>query len=182
MVRQAIRAGIKVIQVREKSLTKKDLFNELVLIRTLTLKYGVTLIINDYVDIALALNADGVHIGQDDMPVKEVRKILGKNRIIGVSAHSLREARNARDRGADYIGYGPIFKTFTKNAGESKGPESIIEIKKNIPIPVVAIGGITPENVSDVLKNGADAAAVASGILSGDIARNTKKFLSEINR
>ena len=182
MTRRAIHAGIRIVQIREKNMAKKDLFREVVLIRNLTLRYGITLIINDYVDIALTVNADGIHLGQEDMPIQEARKILGKNKIVGISTHSLRQALDAQKEGADYIGYGPIFKTATKNTGKLKGPEALVEIKKHIKIPVAAIGGINILNAPDVLKKGADALAVASGILSGDIEKNAKKFLSVINR
>ncbi len=180
MAAKAIKAGVKTIQLREKNMTKKELYKEALLIRKLTFKNRVTFIMNDYVDIALAVNADGVHLGHNDMPIKEARKLLGENKIIGISTHSLKQAIDAQRGEADYIGFGPIFKTSTKNAGKPKGSKSLIEVKKHIKIPVVAIGGITIENVSEVLENGAAAVAVASGILSGDIESNTKNFLSVI--
>ncbi|MBI4680882.1 MAG: thiamine phosphate synthase [Nitrospirae bacterium] len=142
MTEKAIRAGIKTIQLREKNMTKKELYKEALSIRKFTLKYRATFIINDYVDIALAVNADGVHLGQEDMPIKEARKLLGENKIIGISTHSLKQAVDAQRAGADYIAFGPIFKTTTKDAGSPKGIEFLIEIKKHIKIPVVAIGGI----------------------------------------
>jgi thiamine-phosphate pyrophosphorylase len=182
IARQAITAGVRVIQLREKNISKRKLYQEALSLRTLTLRHRVTLIINDYVDIALAVNADGVHLGQEDMPIKEVRTILGKNKIIGISTHSLKQALDAQRAGADYIGFGPIFHTTTKNAGAPKGINSLIEIKRHIKIPVIAIGGITLENAPHVLSLGADAIAVASGILSGDIKANTKKFLSVIDQ
>lgn len=177
---RAITAGIGIIQLREKNMTKKDLYKEAAALRLMTLKSGVTFIINDCVDIALAVNADGVHLGQEDLPIAEARKVLGKNKIIGISTHSLKQAIDAERAGADYIGFGPIFRTATKDAGKPKGSKSLIEIKKHIKIPVVAIGGITTKNVSEVLENGADAVAVASAILTGDIRDNIKKFLSVI--
>jgi thiamine-phosphate pyrophosphorylase len=176
----AITAGARIIQMREKNMAKKEIYTEAVALRAITLKQSVTFIINDYVDIALAVNADGVHLGQDDLPVAEARKMLGKNKIIGVSTHSLKQAINAERAGADYIGFGPIFRTATKDAGHPKGAESLKEIKRCIKIPVAAIGGITAENAAEALRFGADAVAVISGILRGDIKANIKKFLFAI--
>ncbi|MBI5676392.1 MAG: thiamine phosphate synthase [Nitrospirae bacterium] len=177
-VRMAISAGIKIIQLREKLLSKKDIYKEALAIRTLTLRYNVTFIVNDHIDIALAVDADGVHLGQDDMPVKEARKIIGRRKIIGVSTHSLKQALDAEASGADYIGFGPIFKTATKDVGKPKGIASLKKISEQIKIPIAAIGGISHDNARKVLNNGADAIAVASGILSGDIKENVKRFLA----
>jgi len=178
VVRRAINAGIRMIQLREKNMSRKELYEEALSIRALTLKYQTLFIINDYVDIAFIVDADGVHLGQKDMPIKEARKILGDRKTIGVSTHTIVEAIEAQRAGADYIGFGPVFKTTTKDAGRPKGVESLIEIKRHIKIPVVAIGGITPENVSLVFEAGADAVAVISGILKGDIEDNTERFYS----
>jgi thiamine-phosphate pyrophosphorylase len=180
IIRQAIAAGIRTIQLREKQLSKKELYREALSMRSLTLKHKMTFIVNDYIDIALAADADGVHLGQDDMPIKEARKIMGKEKIIGISTHSLKQAISAVEAGADYIGFGPMFQTSTKDAGSPKGLKILKEIRKHIKIPIVAIGGIKPENVSSVLEAGADAVAVMSAILKGDIKENTDKFLSAI--
>ncbi|MEW6715319.1 MAG: thiamine phosphate synthase [Nitrospirota bacterium] len=177
-VRIVVSSGIKTIQLREKLLSKKDIYKEALAIRLLTLRYGVTFIVNDHIDIALAVDADGVHLGQDDMPVKEARKIIGTRRIIGVSTHSLKQALDAEASGADYIGFGPIFRTATKDAGEPKGIALLKKISEQINIPIAAIGGITHDNAREVLNNEADAIAVASGILSGDIKENIKRFLA----
>jgi thiamine-phosphate diphosphorylase len=122
-----------------------------------------------------------VHLGQDDLPVKEARKILGKDRIIGISTHTLEQAREADRDGADYIGFGPVFHTTTKDAGDPKGVEMLREIKMQVRIPVVAIGGITLENIRPVLEAGADAVAVSSALLKGDIEENIERFLEIIN-
>lgn len=177
-VRIAVSSGIKTIQLREKLLSKKDIYKEALAIRKLTLRYGVTFIVNDYIDIALAVGADGVHLGQDDMPVKEARKIISRRKIIGVSTHSLKQALDAEASGADYIGVGPIFKTTTKDAGKPKGIAYLKKIREQIKIPIAAIGGINHNNAWEVLNNGADAIAIASGILSGDIKENIKRFLT----
>jgi thiamine-phosphate diphosphorylase len=143
-------------------------------------KFGATLIVNDHPDIALAADADGVHLGQDDLPVKEARKIMGKNRIIGISTHTVEQARDAGRDGADYIGFGPVFHTTTKDAGRPMGIEMLREIKRQVQIPVIAIGGINAENIRPVLETGVDAVAVSSAILRGDIEENTKRFLEII--
>lgn len=181
VVRQAIKAGIGTMQLREKDLSKKDLFNIALTLRKMTQKNNVLFIVNDYIDIALAVDADGVHLGQEDMPIEEARKIMGTNKLIGISTHSLRQAVEAQNSGADYIGFGPIFHTATKDAGKPKGIDAITKIKKNIKIPVVAIGGITWENAYEVLNAGADSVAVASGILDGNIKKNVDRFIRAFN-
>ena len=161
-------------------MSKKAIFDEAVKIRKLTLKHKVTFIVNDFIDIAMAVNADGVHLGQEDMPVEEARKIMGRNRIIGISTHNLKQAVEAQESGADYIGFGPMFHTGTKDAGHPKGTKKLRAIKKYVKVPVVAIGGITLENVNEVLEAGADAVAVVSGILSGNIRKNAGKFFDSV--
>jgi thiamine-phosphate pyrophosphorylase len=178
MVRQAIKAGIRIIQLREKDLPPKTIYEEALRIRSLTRRCNAVFIINDRIDIACAVDADGVHLGQDDMPAEEARKIMGRRKIVGISTHSLKEARDAQRHGADYIGFGPVFHTRTKDAGMPKDLGTLSGIKRSLGIPVVAIGGITRINTADVMEAGADAIAVASAILSGDIGENTKKFLN----
>ncbi len=148
--------------------------------RELTLKHKVTFIVNDYIDIALAVGADGVHLGQEDMPVHEARKIMGRGKIIGISTHNLKHAVNAEEAGADYIGFGPMFHTNTKDAGKPRGLTQLKKISDRVHIPIVAIGGITWENIREVMDAGADNAAVASGILAGDIKANANKFYDEL--
>jgi len=166
--------------MREKHLSKKDMYKAAISIRDITLKRNALFIVNDYVDLALAVNADGVHLGQDDMSVKEARKIMGKRKLIGISTHSLDQANKAQDGGADYIGFGPIFHTVTKDAGTPKGENALRQIREHIDIPIVAIGGISWENVNNILNAGEDAAAIASGILIGDIKANVMKFMDAI--
>lgn len=181
MTRKAISAGIMTIQLREKNMTKKDIYKEAVSIRELTLRHRVTFIVNDYIDIALAVGADGVHLGQEDMPILEARRIMGKKMIIGISTHTVKQAVHAEKVGADYIGFGPIYHTDTKVAGSPRGLRQLKKISDHVHIPIVAIGGITWENISEVLDAGADNAAVAAGILSGDIKVNLKKFYNALN-
>lgn len=171
--------GIRWIQYRGKETPRRLQYRDSLLIRELTRRYNALFIVNDFIDLAIATGADGVHLGQEDIPIEIARKIFPE-KIIGISTHSLSEAVDASSRGASYIGYGPIFPTFTKDAGIPKEPQSIKEIKKYVKIPLVAIGGIKPENVLSVFKNGADAVAVSSGIIEGDVRVNVRDFLRAI--
>lgn len=177
-----LRAGIKWIQYREKNKPRRDIYNEAVLLRKLTAEFKASFIVNDHADIALAVNADGVHLGQEDLPLKEARKILGKTKIIGISTHSIEQAIEAEAGGADYVGFGPVFHTKTKDAGKPKGIQMLKAVKKHMKIPVIAIGGITSENLQSVFDSGADAVAVASAILSGNISDNISCFLKILYR
>lgn len=169
-------SGVKWIQYREKNKSRREIYKEAVILRNLTAAFKASLIVNDHADIAIAVDADGVHLGQEDLPIKEARKILGEKKIIGISTHNLEQAIEAEAGGADYIGFGPVFHTKTKDAGDPKGIAMIKEIKKHLKIPIVAIGGINLENLKSVMDAGADAVAVASAILKGDISENTKRF------
>lgn len=142
--------------------------------------YKACLIINDYADIALAVDADGVHLGQDDMPLLEARRLMGK-RIIGISTHSVQEALEAEQGGADYIGFGSIFPTATKEVGTPKGIEGLRAVKNAAAIPVIAVGGIRPDNVLSVFETGCDGVAVSSGLLEGDIKWNVQQFLASLS-
>ena len=134
-----------------------------------------------YSDISLAVDADGVHLGQDDLPLKEAREILGKDKIIGISTHNMEQAVEAEQTGADYIAFGPLFLTATKDAGSPKGTKMLRTIKDRVSIPVVAIGGIDLLNLNSVFETGVDAVAVASAIAKGDIEGNARKFMEAIN-
>jgi len=179
MVRTALDSGARWIQYREKEKTRKEIYLEALKVRDLMRHSGALFIVNDHADIALAVEADGVHLGQDDLPLQEARRIMG-DRIIGISTHSLPEAIAAEEGGADYIGFGPLFPTVTKDAGAPKGVAMLREIKREVNIPVVAIGGISLENLPEVLASGADAVAVASAILEGDISENVRSFVRVI--
>lgn len=181
MTFRALQAGVKWVQYRDKERSRREMYEESIRLMGIAKKFNATLIVNDHPDIALAADADGVHLGQDDLPVKEARKIMGKNRIIGISTHTVEQARNAGRDGADYIGFGPVFHTTTKDAGRPMGIEMLREIKRQVQIPVIAIGGINAENIRPVLETGVDAVAVSSAILRGDIEENAKRFLSIIN-
>ncbi|MFZ5907367.1 MAG: thiamine phosphate synthase [Nitrospirota bacterium] len=179
MALRALEAGIGWIQYRDKESARRLLYEEAVRLRAVTREFNAVFIVNDHADIAYAVDADGVHLGQDDLPLNEARKIM-KKKIIGISAHSMEQAKEAEKMGADYIGFGPVFHTATKNAGTPKGIAMLREIRREIRIPLVAIGGITPDTIQAVLAAGADAVAVASSLLRGDIAKNAGKFLAII--
>ncbi|MDD5492685.1 MAG: thiamine phosphate synthase [bacterium] len=175
-VKDAVKARVGVIQYRNKTGTTVELYEEALKLRHLC--KNVCLLINDRVDIALAVGADGVHLGQEDMPVHEARRLLGKKKIIGLTVHSLKEAKEARRSGADYIGVSPIFATSTKHdAGEPAGVALVRKIKKEVPLPLVAIGGITLENASSVIAAGADAVCAISAVITKqDVKKEILKF------
>lgn len=173
MAHIAMRAGVRWIQLRDKHRDRGCLYRNALHLRNITREYGAVLVVNDYVDIAAAVDADGVHLGQDDMPLMEARKVLGPRRMIGISTHSREEALRAEEEGADYIGFGPIFDTTTKDAGEPRGTDPLKEVSSTVKIPVVAIGGISGDSVEDVIGAGADAVAIASALVKGNLGRNT---------
>ena len=164
-VEQAIKGGVTLVQVREKSLSTLEFYNIAVKIKKITDKYKIPLIINDRIDIALAIDAAGVHLGQSDMPADIARNIIGNNKIIGVSTTSLKQAQKAEKEGADYVGVGAMFPTTTKNDADAVSVLCLKEIKEGISIPVVAIGGITFSNVELLKTANIDGIAVVSDIL-----------------
>ncbi|MDI6800613.1 MAG: thiamine phosphate synthase [Thermodesulfovibrionales bacterium] len=175
-----LETGIKWVQYREKNRTRRGIFYEAVKLRELTKKFNACLIINDHADIALAADADGVHLGQCDLPIREARKIVGHDKIIGVSTHSLSEALEAEREGADYIGFGSVFHTDTKEDIIIQGVDALREVTNSVKIPVIAIGGINPDNVKSVFDTGCYGVAVSSGFLKGDIKENARRFLGVI--
>jgi thiamine-phosphate pyrophosphorylase len=180
MTQAVLRAGVGWVQYRDKTGPRRKVYEEAIKLKDLAGKHNAVFIVNDYSDIALAVDADGVHLGQDDLPVKEARKILGKGKIIGVSTHSIEQSLEAEQAGADYIGFGPVFHTSTKDAGSPRGIDLLGEIKNKVSIPVVAIGGINLGNIHSVLETGVDAVAAASAILKGDTEENAGKFMAII--
>lgn len=177
LVEEAISSGIRFIQYREKLLPRREIFEYARSLRNLTREKGVTLIINDYLDIAMAVDADGLHIGLGDLPLEIARRILGPNKIIGISVHNPFEAREAEEGGADYIGVGPVFETKTKLTGLPAGINIIKEIKKEITIPIFAISGINQTNLDMVMAAGADGAAVSSAVMKAQDIRKSVKVL-----
>ncbi len=142
---------------------------------------GGIFIMNDQADIAAAVDADGVHLGQDDLPIESARKLLGKKKIIGLSTHSREQARAAEAAGADYIGFGPLFSTATKDAGPIQGMERLREVRAAVSIPILAIGGITLDRAASAMSAGADGIAVISAILlAPDIAAASRAMLGRI--
>lgn len=173
----ALKAGIKWIQYREKNLSRRKILEYAYKIREITSKYGSILTINDYLDIAISVKADGVHFGQEDFPAEEAKRLFSG--IIGISTHNINEAKEAEIIGVDYIGFGPVFKTTTKkDALEPRETSMISFICKKINIPVVLIGGIKIGNVSSLLEKGCRHVAVSSGILEGDITCNVRNLLN----
>ena len=182
-VKNAVIAGCKIVQYREKDKTTKEMIDEASQIKAICGDDAIFLV-NDRIDVALAVDADGVHIGQDDMPIEIAREILGDSRIIGLSTHSIEQAIDAEKRAADYIGLGPMYHTSTKkNAGDGIGPHTVRSVKELIDIPVVAIGGINRDNCLPVIENGADAlVAISAVVSSNDVAKETKFFIDLIRK
>ena len=178
LVREAVRGGVTVVQLRAKNLGTRDFLGLALRMSAALKKNSVPLIINDRTDIALACAADGIHLGQDDMPPDRTRKLLGRSKIIGVTVNTLKEAREAERLGADYVGLGPIYATTTKDTDlPIVGAEGIRRMHKLIDIPIIAIGGINAGNVADVLRAGAAGIAVVSAILG---ARDARQAAAEL--
>ena len=163
-----LEAGVTIVQLRVKALAPADFLELAKQARAITRAHHCRLIINDRIDIALGCDADGVHLGQDDLPLGAGRKLM-RDKIVGISTHDLNQASAAERDGADYIGFGPMFGTRTKaTVYEPRGPEMLQQIRSAVKIPIVAIGGITEGNVQDVWQAGADSAAIISDILQDD--------------
>jgi thiamine-phosphate diphosphorylase len=177
-LREMLRAGIKLVQLRAKAMTPREFLELAHSVRELTRAHACRLIVNDRVDVALACDADGVHLGQDDLPLQAARKLLPTG-IIGISTHDRVQAKEAESGGADYIGFGPMFGTTTKATGYSpRGVTMLREIRSAVAIPIVAIGGINEGNVSEIWGAGADSAAIISDILGAeDIAAKITNIL-----
>jgi thiamine-phosphate pyrophosphorylase len=179
---KAIEGGAGCIQLRDKEMPKRELLVWAYRLREITKERGVTFIMNDHLDIALAVEADGVHLGQDDFPVPEARRIAGPHFIIGASTHSVQEARCAVEEGASYINIGPLFPTQTKKGvGSPVGPDLIAEVTSAVNIPFTVMGGIKLENVEEALKRGATRIAVVTAIVGAeDIAAAARAFSDKI--
>ena len=178
-VEEALRGGATFLQLREKNASKEEIIKEALEIKEICKKYNVPFVIDDDVDIAKEVNADGVHIGQNDASYKYARDILGDNKIIGMTAHNLEEAMAAQNSGADYIGVGAVFNTSTKLDTIPMSRETLMQITSNISIPVVAIGGINESNILELKGSGVDGVAVISAIFSKkDITEAAKNLLS----
>lgn len=165
-VKQALDGGVTFIQLREKELDEEHFLEEAREIKALCKEYGVPFVINDNVDIAIAVDADGVHVGQSDMEAGDVRKKLGPDKIIGVTAKTVEQALLAEERGADYLGVGAVFHTSSKADAKGISHETLKAICEAVSIPVIAIGGISRENVSGLVGNGICGIAVISAIFA----------------
>ena len=182
-VEEALQGGATFIQLREKNLDDESFLKEAIEIKELCKSYNVPFIINDNVDIALKMNADGVHLGQNDMEAGNVRSILGKDKIIGVSAQTVEQALLAQERGADYLGVGAVFPTDSKKDANNISHQTLKEICKAVDIPVVAIGGISKDNVQALSGSGICGVAVISAIFAQDnIAEATRKLKKQVKK
>lgn len=180
IIEEALKGGTSIVQIREKTASTKDFYELALQVKEITQKYDVPLLINDRLDIAIAIDADGVHIGQDDMPARKAREILGEDKIIGVSAATIEEAKKAEADGADYIGTGAVFPTATKDDAPSITKEDLSEITSSISIPTVAIGGITLENAHKLKDTGIAGFSVVSAIMSAQSPKEASEKLREI--
>ena len=177
-VEQSLRAGVTLLQYRSKYKDGGAMYQEALALKELCDRYDVPLIINDRVDVALAVGAAGVHVGQDDLPCSVVRQLVGPDFVIGVSAHNPEEARKAAADGADYLGCGAVFGTGTKAGVAKLGLERLQNIRQAVTLPMVGIGGVKADNYAEVLATGADGAAIISGILAADdISAEVAKFV-----
>ncbi len=180
-VQLVIDGGADAIQLREKTISDSDFISLARGIRDITTRRGTLFIINDRVNVARDINADGVHLGQQDMDVLEARAIIGNEKIIGVSSHNTIQARKALKDGADYVAIGPVYHTSTKDYEPSVGLKVVQEVSGDIDVPVFAIGALTLENLDDVLQTGVSRIAVCSAIIkSKDIFSTTKRFKSKL--
>lgn len=180
IIEDAIKGGATVVQLREKIASTKDFYELALKVKEITNKYDIPLLINDRIDIAIAVDSEGVHIGQDDMPADIAREIIGYDKILGVSASTVEDALKAEADGADYVGSGAVFPTSTKDDADSVSIEELKEIAESIDIPVVAIGGITLENASLLKGTGIAGFSVISAIMNADIPKEASSKLKEI--
>ncbi len=177
-VEQALIAGARVVQLRDKATPKRALLEEARAMRALCAKWGAVFIVNDDAALAWCCDADGLHLGQDDLPVTEARRLLGPDRLIGLSTHAVSEAREADELSADYLGVGAVFATLTKKNARLRGVDLVRRVREATRKPLVAIGGIDASNAAEVFEAGADAVAVVRGIFDqGNVAAATSRLL-----
>ncbi len=181
-VRKALDGGVTLVQYRAKTASSAEMYAEALQLKALCDSFNVPLIINDRLDIAMAVGAAGVHLGQDDLPCAAARKLLGEDYLIGVSAHNPAEAKAALQSGADYLGCGAVFGTATKADVKKLGTDGLAAICKAKGLPVVGIGGVTADNYREVRAAGADGAAIVSGILAQPDIRATVRAIAKISQ
>jgi len=179
-VEEAIAGGVTVVQLREKEIGSRTFLETALAVKEVTERHGIPLIINDRIDIAYACDAEGIHLGDDDLPISVAREILGEDKIVGASAATLEEALALEAEGADYLGVGAVFPTGTKTDADQVTLEQLARIKENVKIPVVAIGGIDAGNAPLVMKTGVDGVAVVSAIMAREDIRAAASYLAEI--
>jgi thiamine-phosphate pyrophosphorylase len=180
-IEEALKGGVTMLQLREKNASGKEFLEKAIKLRELTKKYNVKFIINDRVDIAMLCDADGVHVGQSDIPANKVRELIGEDKIVGVSARTVEEALTAKENGADYLGVGAMFTTRTKLDAKSVSIEKLKEIKEVIKLPVVAIGGLSLSNIYKLKECNVDGYAVVSAILGAEnIKLECEKWIEKI--
>lgn len=179
-VTEAILGGCTLVQLREKDISSKDFYKTAKSLREITANYKIPFIINDRVDIALAVNADGVHIGQSDLPAKEVRTIIGPDKIMGVSASNLDEALSAQKDGADYLGVGAMYATGTKTDASLTTISELKRIRDAITLPIVVIGGINKETIPSFVSTGIDGLAVVSAIIAQENVAEAARELKDL--
>ena len=182
VVEGCLDAGVRAIQLREKDLSTRELFTLAEVLRELTRKYHAALFINDLIDVALALGANGVHLPSESFPADYARKLVGPAAVIGVSTHSIAEAREAEAGGADFIVFGPVFDTPSKRPyGPPQGLEALRAVRQAVSLPLLAIGGVTPDRVPALRAAGADGVAAISALLGApDPGHATRQFLKEL--
>ncbi|NIR48655.1 thiamine phosphate synthase [candidate division KSB1 bacterium] len=181
LAEEVIRGGAGIIQLRNKSSHINEFYQDGAAIKEVTAHFGVPLIVNDRLDIALAVDADGVHLGQDDLPHNVARHLIGENKILGISVHNLDEFKRSIDAEPDYLGVGAIYPTNTKDEPQM-GMEMVEELRAETELPLVAIGGLTPENLAPVIRAGADGVAVISALLNAeDVRSRAHEFVQSIN-
>lgn len=181
-VREALEGGVTLVQYRAKTASSAEMYAEALQMKALCDSFNVPLIINDRLDIAMAVGAAGVHLGQDDLPCAAARRILGEDYLIGVSAHNPAEAKAALQSGADYLGCGAVFGTATKADVKKLGTEGLMAICREKGLPVVGIGGVTADNYREVRAAGADGAAIVSGILAQPDIRATVRAIARVSQ
>ena len=184
IVTKALEGGARVIQLREKGISDREFYLEGLKIKPLVRSYGRVFLVNDRVDMALALDADGIHLGQDDLPPAVARSMLGKGKIIGVSARTVEEAKIAAREGADYLAVSGVFPTETKkDVGEALGVEGVSKIREAVDLPLVGIGGIKSHNAAEVIRAGADGVAVVTAVtMAPDIVATCRELLEVIQQ
>ncbi len=178
-VEEACKGGVTLVQLREKERTTREYLSLAEKVHEITMRYGIPLIIDDRVDVALAVNAEGVHVGQSDMPVKIARQLMGENKIVGATAKTVPQAVEAYEQGADYLGVGAIYPTTTKVKTVLTSVDTLKEIVKAVPIKVNAIGGLNKDNINVLKDSGIDGICAVSAIMKADDPKTAAEELRE---